>query len=259
MALITLLTDFGTRDYYVAAVKGTLLRLAPGAVVVDLNHEVPPGAIATGAFLLGAAAPTFPSGTMHLAVVDPGVGSDRRILAVATPTALFVGPDNGLLAPALDHPQARVYGVDRPDLYLPSPGHTFHGRDRFAPVTAALARGEDPAALGARIEDPVRLAVSPPERHDRELRGRVIHLDHYGNLITDIPSAWVDRPLERAEVGHETGQTALRRVSHYGAMAPGEPTVVAGSLGTEELSLPGESLAAKWRITIGVPVRMHLR
>ncbi len=105
----------------------------------------------------------------------------------------------------------------------------------------------------------MRLAAPPPERHDPVLVGRVVHIDHFGNLVTDIPSAWVDRPLARAEVGDGTGHTATRRVTHYGAMRSGEPTVVPGSLGTEELSLPGESLAAKWRITIGVPVRLHLR
>ena len=258
--LITLLTDFGNTDYYVAAVKGTLLRLAPGVTVVDLSHEVPPGAIDTGAFLLAAAAPTFPPGTLHLAVVDPGVGSERRILAVETPGARYVGPDNGLLTPALVQPGARAYAVDRPDLYLSGPGKTFHGRDRFAPVAAALANGEPATALGAEIHDAVRLEAPPPERRDGVLTGRVVHIDRFGNLVTDIPSAWVDGSLAGAEVrGPASGGVARRRVTHYGAIPPGEPAVLPGSLGTEELSLPGQSLAKHWGITIGAQVRMYLR
>src|SRR3954471_22688326 len=146
MNLLTLLTDFGTADYYVAAVKGTILRLAPGTALVDVGHEVPPGDVEAAAFLLGAAAPSFPDGTVHLAVVDPGVGSDRRILAVRSPAALFVAPDNGLLTPVLEAAVA-VHSVERGDLFLSGPGQTFHGRDRFAPVAAWLVRGEGVARL----------------------------------------------------------------------------------------------------------------
>ncbi|HEV7518394.1 MAG TPA: SAM-dependent chlorinase/fluorinase, partial [Thermoanaerobaculia bacterium] len=124
MALLTLLTDFGLRDWYVAAVKGVVLSLAPGAQIVDISHEVPPGDVRTAAFLLAAAAPAFPSGTVHLAVVDPGVGSDRRILAVETADALFLAPDNGLLTPILTAAtgvRAVVRAADRPDLYRPAP------------------------------------------------------------------------------------------------------------------------------------------
>src|SRR5689334_12631374 len=156
MPILTLLTDFGTADYYVAAVKGTVLRLAPGTTLVDVSHQVPPGDVETAAFLLAAAAPAFPQGTVHLAVVDPGVGSDRRILVVRTASAFFVAPDNGLLTPVLGGAVA-VRAVERSDLFLPSPGQTFHGRDRFAPVAAWLLRGGDDcdvAELGPETRDP---------------------------------------------------------------------------------------------------------
>src|ERR1700760_4906665 len=146
MNLLTLLTDFGTADYYVAAVKGTVLRLAPGAILVDVSHEVPPGDVETASFLLRAAAPSFPEGTVHLAVVDPGVGSGRRILAVRSGPGIFVAPDNGLLTPFLDG--AEVRSVERNELFLAGPGQTFHGRDRFAPVAASLLRGEGIERLG---------------------------------------------------------------------------------------------------------------
>ncbi|HEY4575340.1 MAG TPA: SAM-dependent chlorinase/fluorinase, partial [Thermoanaerobaculia bacterium] len=144
--LLTLLTDFGTADYYVAAVKGTVLRLAPRTTLVDVSHEVPPGDVETASFLLRAAAPSFPDRTVHLAVVDPGVGSGRRILAVRAGTGIFVAPDNGLLTPFLDG--AEIRSVEREDLFLSGPGQTFHGRDRFAPVAAWLVRGEGLARLG---------------------------------------------------------------------------------------------------------------
>src|SRR6187549_2057573 len=140
--LLTLLTDFGTSDYYVAAVKGTILRLAPGSQIVDISHEVPSGDIATGAFLLAAAVPWFPEGTVHLAVVDPGVGSSRRILAARLDGAWIVLPDNGLLTHLLHQDRVRsVRSVEKTGLFLDNPGRTFHGRDRFAPVAAWLLRG----------------------------------------------------------------------------------------------------------------------
>src|SRR5262245_63052220 len=127
LMLLTLLTDFGTEDYYVAAVKGTVLRLAPGATLVDVSHQVPPGDVETAAFLLAAAAPSFPAGTVHLAVVDPGVGSRRRILAARTAEAWFVAPDNGLLTPVLQEAIA-IRSVENEDLFLAGLGQTFHGR-----------------------------------------------------------------------------------------------------------------------------------
>src|SRR5690349_9057896 len=128
MALLTFLTDFGLTDYYVAAVKGTVLRLAPGTQIVDISHDVPPGDLATGAFLLAAAVPSFPAGTVHLAVVDPGVGSGRRLLAAQFPAGWLVGPDNGLWTPFLKE-DAHVHSVERTGLFLSAPGQTFHGRD----------------------------------------------------------------------------------------------------------------------------------
>lgn len=275
--LLTLLTDFGTADYYVGAVKGTLLRLAPEARLVDLSHELPPGDVEGGADLLAAAAPTFPSGTVHLAVVDPGVGSGRRILvAEAAPGPSeerrrhrFVAPDNGLLTPFLGGPGGaagawRAWSVERRDLFLPSPGATFHGRDRFAPVAAALLRGEDPAGLGPEVADPVRLEVPPPRREARDggavLVGRVARVDRFGNLVTDLPAAWVGplRATGRPPVLEVAGREVRRWVSHYAELPPGEAGALVGSLGTVELSLRGESLAARWGVGRGAEVRVFL-
>ncbi|MDX1630706.1 MAG: SAM-dependent chlorinase/fluorinase [Thermoanaerobaculia bacterium] len=254
MQIVTLLTDFGVRDYYVGAVKGTLLRLTREPLqLVDLTHEIEPGAIATGAFVLGAAWETFPSPTVHLVVVDPGVGSDRRILVVDRDGHRFVGPDNGVLEPVLD--EGRILGVERSDLYLEFPGATFHGRDRFAPVAAALVRGEPIDELGPEIDDPVRLDTLDPRRDGDHLRGRVVHVDRFGNLVTNIPAEWLEG-VERARtwIG---AHHAERIVSHYDELDPGEAGLLVGSLGTLEISLPGESLAATWNVSPGDPVEVR--
>jgi hypothetical protein len=266
--ILTLLTDFGTADYYVGAVKGTLVRLAPEARLIDLSHEVAPGDVEGAADLLAGAAPAFPGGTVHLAVVDPGVGSGRRILVAAAGGQLFVAPDNGLLTPFLGAPAgaeaggpACVWSVERRELFLTSPGATFHGRDRFAPVAAALLRGEEPERLGRRIEDPVRLPLALPRRRETPdgavLEGRVARVDRFGNLVTDLPAGWLESGrLVAVEVA---GREIRRRIGHYAELAPGEPGALTGSLGTVELSLRGDSLAEHWRVARGAPVRIVLR
>jgi len=254
MAVLTFLSDFGTADYYVAAVKGVVLGLAPGAVIVDVGHEVAAGDVEGGAFLLAAAARWFPAGTVHLAVVDPGVGSERRILAARTPLGFLVAPDNGLLTPLLG-PEAEVRAVERPDLFLTGLGSTFHGRDRFAPVAAWLLRGEPLAALGPEIADPVRLAGEPPRREERLLLGRVVHVDRFGNLVTDIPSDWLPPGPCRATVD---GRSTARRAGHYAEVPPGEPALLPGSLGTLEIAAGGASLARLWGVERGARVRIEV-
>ena len=259
--LLTLLTDFGTADYYVGAMKGTVLRLAPRAQLVDLSHEVPAGDVEAAADLLAGAAPAFPAGTCHLAVVDPGVGSERRLLAVQWRGQQLVAPDNGLLTPFLADGGA-AWMVTRADLFLAGPGATFHGRDRFAPIAAALLRGDHPAALGVAIADAVRLALPEPRRREEGgrlvLTGRVARVDRYGNLVTDLPAAWAPGDASaglRAAVG---GREATRRVTHYAELAPGEPGVLAGSRGTLELSLRDASLADAWGVRRGDEVRVEV-
>ncbi|HKI87119.1 MAG TPA: SAM-dependent chlorinase/fluorinase, partial [Thermoanaerobaculia bacterium] len=236
------------------AVKGTLLRLAPATMLVDVSHQVPAGDIAYGAFLLGAYSSAFPPETIHLAVVDPGVGSARAILAARSGSQLYVAPDNGLLTPVLEG--AEVYAIDGDDLFLDAPGSTFHGRDRFAPVAAALARGEKPAALGRVLRTPVILEGEKPTRTDEILKGRVIHVDRFGNVVTDLPAAWLPEEAATVEIGfHSTS----RRISHYSELGFGQAGWLIGSLGTLELSLDGASLAERWQVTRDDEVRVALR
>ena len=278
--LLTLLTDFGMDDYYVAAVKGTVLRLAPGTQLVDISHQIEPGNIAAASFLLAAAAPAFPAGTVHLAVVDPGVGSRRRILVAESAVGLLVAPDNGLLTPLLAG--ARVRSVECADLFLAAPGATFHGRDRFAPVAAFLLRGGSPADLGPEIADPVHLARTPARREPGLLSGAVVHIDRFGNLITDIPAAWLPAALTGAAappvappatptapaapiapttqiVARVGSHTATLMANHYEQIPRYGVAVMIGSLGTLELAMRGEDLARRWGVDPGAAVQVRWR
>ncbi len=252
MRICSLLTDFGLRDYYVAAIKGTLLRLAPRATLVDLSHEIEPGDIHGAGFTLRAAAPTFPHGTVHLAVVDPGVGSNRRILAVCTSGQIFVAPDNGLLGSLLE--VAQVVTVERPDLYLAGPGETFQGRDRFAPVAAFLLRGGRLGDLGPACTDPVRVASEEAFRDGGLLCGCVVHIDRFGNLITNIPTEWLAGSFLRATIG---ALEIDRVVPFYADLEVGEVAVIPGSTGTLELAQRDGSLAIQASLQLGAQVRIE--
>lgn len=250
MTIITLVTDFGTADSYVAEVKGRLLSLAPDATLVDITHAIEPGDIAAGAWVLGRAWPVFPRGTVHLAVVDPGVGTARRALAVAAGGHWFTGPDNGVLDSA-------VRAQDAQAVALPLPGGasaTFHGRDVFAPTAAALARGRALAELGSPAPDPVRLAVPDPRREGRTIVGQVVYVDRFGTLVTNIPGARLD-PAGTVRVGPH--DLALRTT--FGAVAAGEPLALIGSGGMLEIAVRDGRADAVLGLSRGAEVRAAAR
>ena len=194
--IITLLTDFGTADYFVGAVKGVILNLSPQARVVDLTHDIAPQDIEAAAFTLLAAYKSFPRGTVHVAVVDPGVGSARRGIAVAAANQLFVGPDNGIFSYIYDRESKfRIYELSNEEFFLETVSPTFHGRDIFAPVAAALSNGVKPAKLGPEVKDPVKLAPLMPELADSRILSRIIHVDRFGNCITNITPEVLSRGM----------------------------------------------------------------
>ncbi len=186
--VITLLTDFGTADYFVAAVKGVILTANPRVLLVDITHDVEPQNIEEGAFTLLACYRDFPEGTINVAVVDPGVGSARRPVVVSAGSRYFVGPDNGLFSYVYDRePSHQVFHVTASEYLRQPPSPTFHGRDIFAPVAAALANGIQPEAFGPRVTDAVRLGPLSPVKDDSgRLQGRIIHIDRFGNCITNF-------------------------------------------------------------------------
>lgn len=255
MTIVTLTTDFGLADGYVGAMKGVLLNIAPGAHLVDVSHDIAPQDVRQAAYVLRRAAPYFPRGTVHLAVVDPGVGSARRPLLVQTPDACFVGPDNGLFTFALDQPGATAYELNRREFWRPVVSRTFHGRDIFAPVAAHLANGRLPADLGPPVADPARLpeliAIQVKPGH---LRGHVIHIDRFGNLITSIPAAWV-------AAGEWVCDIAGRRIvgiqQTYAAAQPGALVALVSSGDTVEVAVRDGSAAALLGVQTGETVDLQ--
>lgn len=192
MAIITLTTDFGLADGYVGIMKGVILGILPDVQLVDMSHQIAPQDVRQAIHILARAVPFFPRNTIHLVIVDPGVGSARRPLLVTTRQAAYVAPDNGVLTRALQEEGARAFELDQPSFWLPEVSRTFHGRDIFAPVAAHLARGVPAAELGHPIDNPLHLELAVPIRHDDgRISGEVIYRDHYGNLITNIPGGWV--------------------------------------------------------------------
>jgi S-adenosyl-L-methionine hydrolase (adenosine-forming) len=239
---ITLLTDFGTADYFVGAMKGAILSTNPQAVIVDITHEIPAQDVAAGAFTLLAAYDTFPEGTIHLAVVDPGVGSERRPIIVSAGNHLFVGPDNGIFTHIYDRdPSFDAYHITATRYFRRPVSTTFHGRDVFAPVAAALSNGTDLISLGPWISDPIRL----PATHELE----IIHIDRFGNLITNITRDQVKEGTRLSVNG--TVISAFRRFFGENIGEPDEPFAIWGSAGFLEIAVNGGSAAQLLNVTRG--------
>jgi S-adenosylmethionine hydrolase len=195
ISLITLLTDFGTRDYFVASMKGVILNINSQARLVDLSHEVAPQQIEEAAYLLKSSYRYFPDGTVHVAVVDPGVGSRRRPLLVTTSRYFFVAPDNGLLSYIFEEETSvEVRVIENKQYRLDAEGATFDGRDLFAPAAAWLTKGQAPGSYGRIIKDYVTLPIKEPTVQSKVLTGEIVHVDRYGNLISNIT------PLQLKEV-----------------------------------------------------------
>lgn len=241
--IITLTTDFGADSGYVGQVKGVLLTKAPGVQLVDLSHAIPAFDIGAAALLLEDCIGAFPQGTVHLAVIDPGVGTERRGLALEWKGHRFVGPDNGLFEPFLDG--GAVHVIQRRELYRHPVSDVFHGRDLFAPVAAFLARGSLPAELGPPVTDPVRLSWPEVEWEHQKLRAPVLRTDSFGNLQTRLRREFVPANTEsRAVVVKRSGERVevpLRRT--YGEAEPGELLALWGSNGRLELAVSQGSAA----------------
>lgn len=247
--LVTLLTDFGTADYFVGAMKGAVLAANPHAAVVDLTHDIPAHDVEAGAFTLAAACETFPEGTVHLAVVDPGVGSPRRPLAVEGGGHLFVGPDNGVFGHVYERVKNfRAFHLTNEGYFRKHVSSTFHGRDIFAPVAAAISLGVRVEELGPQVEDFERLPLAAPQRlPDGTLSGAVIHVDRFGNLITnatprDLPGASPGGDLLILVGGREV-RSVRRFFAEEGDDAAGEPFAIWGSAGLLEIAVFRDSAA----------------
>jgi len=250
-ALVTLTTDFGTVDPWVGVMKGVLATRAPEARVVDLTHGIRPQNVLAGALVLRYALPYFPPGTIHLAVIDPGVGSARRPICVETSREILVGPDNGLLSLAASAPPARAYHL-KEGRFFPAPqSATFHGRDVFAPVVAALATGTRPSELGPEIHDMHVLQVPEPCRDAGAIRGEVVYVDHFGNLITNVPQSLLATfPAQPTSISIRGVRVAGISRS-YAAVPPGQPVAVVNSWNHLEIAVRDGSAARALGAGIG--------
>jgi S-adenosylmethionine hydrolase len=234
--VITLITDFGTAGPYVGSMKGVILSIHPDARIVDIAHDIRPQDVDEAAFVLKQAYPFFPAGTIHVVVVDPGVGSDRAVLAVRTERYIFLAPDNGVLKYVFDAcPDARVFRVTNQDFSLSPVSRTFHGRDVFAPAAAHLSRGVDIERMGEPFTEYVRGEVQRPEVRPREIRGEIVFIDGFGNGITNIEEAlFAGREVDSISVRSHVIRGLSGTYSDVGA---GEPLALVGSGGTLEISV----------------------
>jgi len=255
--IITLTTDFGTRDGYSASMKGVILSLAPSAVIVDITHKIEPQDMRQAAIALSTAAPYFPAGTIHVAVVDPGVGTDRAILAVSAGEQVYLAPDNGLLELIFSrHPDHEVRRVENRELFLPHISRTFHGRDILAPVAAHLASGTPLEAVGPAVSDYQRGAFPQPEVRKGLVLGQIVYRDHFGNLITNISDRHLE-PFDLSTLQVRAGYTRIDRLSDsYSDAAKGELLCLIGSGGFLEIALREGSAADKLRFPLGTVVEI---
>jgi len=232
--VLTLLTDFGLKDGNVGVMKGVIWQIAPHVQIADLSHQIAPQNVAEAALILFRSAPYFPPETIHVVVVDPGVGTQRRPIAARLGSQYFVGPDNGVVTMLLEHAEQQGWPIefvhtDNPAYWLPEISHVFHGRDIFAPIGAHLAIGLNLKAIGTPINDPVRLNLPQPRRTPTGWQGEIIHIDHFGNVSSNIRKEHLGHP-ERLLI-RVCGAEINGLVNTFGERPPGELVALYGSTG----------------------------
>ena len=259
--IITLLTDFGLTDPYVAEMKGVIISICPEAVIVDISHQIRKFDIKMGAFILASATPYFPEGSIHVAVVDPGVGTERRAIIIVGKRSIYVGPDNGLMIlSALKEGIEKVYSIEKAELTRGASA-TFHGRDIFAKVAAYMANGLPPESFGPKIEDFIVPSFSKPIVEDGKVRGEIIHIDNFGNVITNIglnnvKAISVEEGSE-LEVVVEGRPFRLKLCSTYGDVPRGRALTLIGSHGFLEIAVNQGSASEALSLKIGSKLEVY--
>jgi S-adenosylmethionine hydrolase len=255
--IVTLLTDFGTAGYYTGAMKGVILSANPSASIVDITHEVPAQDIETAAFVLLSCYRDFPAGTIHVAVVDPGVGSTRRPILICAGDWFFIGPDNGLFSYVLDREgEFAAFHLNETRYFRQPLSTTFHGRDIFTPVAAELSKGTAPESFGPQIPDPVRLSALKAElTKNGNFKARIIHIDHFGNCVTNLERALLNG-TEVKEISVK--QRKIRSMATSYAEKKGGLFGIWGSAGFLELSVRNGSAAKVLKAKRGDEVKVSL-
>lgn len=259
MPLITLLTDFGLKDGYVGVLKGVILGIAPQVRIIDISHFISPQNVLEGALTLGRTTRFFPAGTVHIVVVDPGVGTIRRPLAARIGDHYYISPDNGSLSVVLKQAEkdglpSAFYQLDRPEYWLPEVSNVFHGRDIFAPAGAHLASGVPIEDLGSPIDDAIRLTIPEPVKTKTGISGVVLHVDAFGNLATNISAEMIGRSTNMKV--HISGATIQGIVRAYGDKQAGELVALGDSAGMLSIAVVNGSAALRLKAGLGTPVEL---
>jgi hypothetical protein len=259
MRAITLLTDFGLKDGYVGVMKGVIWGIAPQAQIADITHQIRPQNVLEGALALGRVAPFFPPETVHVAVVDPGVGTQRRPIAARLGACFFVGPDNGLCTVMVEQArrqdaETRFYHLNQPRYWLPEISTVFHGRDIFSPVAAHLVNGVPLEDLGAPISDPVLLDLPEPQRFKSGWRGQVMVVDNFGNLSTNLTRRHLSE--QGAVTVRIAGRSIHGLVSTFGDGIPGQLVALIGEEDDLTISVVNGDAAAALGVGVGQPVEV---
>ena len=260
--IIPLLSDFGLKDPYVAEMKAVIISICPNATIVDISHEIRKFDTRMGAFILAQTTPYFPKGTIHVAVVDPGVGTKRRPVIIEAENSLYVGPDNGLLMLASQREEmSHIYEIVNPEYMLKNVSTTFHGRDIFSPAAAHLAKGAPPSRFGPEVLDPVTPSFAKLTLHEGMIRGEVVHIDGFGNVITNITSK------DLRKVGLEQGRRLsvklgeedliLRFCSAYGEVPQNTTLATIGSSGFLEIAVNQGDASQAFNALIGGNVTLR--
>ena len=257
MGILSLLTDFGTQDGFIGVMKGVIWGICPDVQIADLSHEIEPQNVLHGAVTLSRVAPFFPAGTVHIAVVDPGVGTARRAIAAQLGMQFYVAPDNGLLTPLIQDAESQhlpmtFVALDNPAYWLKNITGTFHGRDLFAPVGAHLAAGVPLEALGTLIDDPVRLEIPTPEKTDTGWTAHITLIDHFGNIRTDLR---VDKVDANAKI-RIAGEEIEGLVKSYGHKEVGTLVALGDSGGYLEVAVANGNAAQKLGVKVGDKVEV---
>lgn len=256
--LITLTTDFGEGSPYVAVMKGVILSIHKNARIVDLSHEIPPQNVEYGSYFLATALPYFPPGAVHVAVVDPGVGTDRAILLAEMDGQFILAPDNGLLTGLLERRQPqKIWQLTEARYWRSIVSDTFHGRDIFAPVAAHLALSPSPALFGKPHDNPVRLPGARFQIDGYGARGVIQFVDHFGNLISNIPSSVLTATPRRVSIENRPVEN-LRWVKTYGEACTGEIVGLISSDGFVEIAVVNENAAKRLNMSTGAAIEIGL-
>jgi S-adenosyl-L-methionine hydrolase (adenosine-forming) len=259
LKFITLLTDFGTRDGYPGIMKGVIWTIAPDAQIADISHQVAPQNIMEGAFTLSRVVPFFPPGTVHIVVVDPGVGTPRRPIAVRIDQTFFVGPDNGIFSLILQQAKAaskriEIVHLNQARFWLPEVSNVFHGRDIFAPVGAHIANGVPLTEMGTVIDDPLMLDFPKPQKITTGWEGEIIHIDSFGNLATNLEQQHL--PENRLAVVRIAGYEIHGIVRSFGEGAEGDLVALIDSAGKLSIAVVNGNAALKLKVGTHEPVEL---